>query len=142
MDRNWSAVHVAEPVWRHQRAPARSDPLQVLEPLAARTRYRRGQEIYKEDSPVECWYRIVSGVARRFSARADGKRQIVDLLLPGDVFGFGGSGKHHFAAEAVLDDTVVARSHARAWRRSPTRTPVLRENCETPPRRLCHACMP
>jgi CRP/FNR family transcriptional regulator, nitrogen fixation regulation protein len=109
MDRNWSAVHVAEPVWRHQRAPARSDPLQVLEPLAARTRYRRGQEIYKEDSPVEYWYRIVSGVARRFSARADGKRQIVDLLLPGDVFGFGGSGKHHFAAEAVLDDTVVSR---------------------------------
>jgi len=73
-----------------------------LEQLATRIRYRRGQEIYKEDSPVEYWYRIVSGMARRFSARADGKRQIVDLLLPGDVFGFGGSGKHHFAVEAVL----------------------------------------
>jgi CRP/FNR family transcriptional regulator, nitrogen fixation regulation protein len=109
MDRNWSAVHVAEPVWRHQRAPARQDPLQVLEPLAIRIRYRRGQGIYKEDSPVEYWYRITSGMARRFSARADGKRQIVDLLLPRDVFGFGGSGKHHFAVEAVLDGTVVAR---------------------------------
>jgi CRP/FNR family nitrogen fixation transcriptional regulator len=109
MDRNWSAAHVTEPVWRHQRAPARQDPLRVLEQLATRIRYRRGQEIYKEDSPVEYWYRIVSGMARRYSARADGKRQIVDLLLPGDVFGFGGSGKHHFAVEAVLDDTVVAR---------------------------------
>src|SRR3984893_11159979 len=78
MDRNWSAAHVAEPVWRHQRAPARQHPPQVLEALATRVRYRRGQEIYKEDSPVEYWYRIVSGMARRFSARADGKRQIVD----------------------------------------------------------------
>jgi len=109
MDQNWSVVHVAEPVWRHQHEPARQAPLQVFEALAALKRYRRGQSIYKEDSPVDYWYRIVSGMARRFSARADGKRQIVDLLLPGDVFGFGGSGKHHFAVEAVLDDTVVAR---------------------------------
>jgi CRP-like cAMP-binding protein len=48
-------------------------------------------------------------MARRFSSRADGKRQIVDLLLPEDVFGFGGNGKHNFAVEAVLDDTVVVR---------------------------------
>ena len=109
MNQNWPAIQVAEPVWRHQHAPARQVPLQGFEALAARKRYRRGQEIYKEDSPVEHWYRIVSGMARRFSARADGKRQIVDLLLPEDMFGFGGNGTHHFAVEAVLDDTVVAR---------------------------------
>ena len=109
MDRNLSAVPVAEPVWRHQHALTRQDPLQTLESLAARIRYHRGQEIYEEDSPVEYWYRIISGMARRFSARADGRRQIVDLLLPGDVFGFGSRGKHHFAVEAIVDDTVVAR---------------------------------
>jgi CRP/FNR family nitrogen fixation transcriptional regulator len=111
MDQNWSVVHVAEPVWRHQHEPARQAPLQVFEALAALKRYRRGQAIYKEDSPVDYWYRIVSGMARRFSARADGKRQIVDLLLPGDVFGFGGSGKHHFAVEAVLDPRVARELH-------------------------------
>jgi CRP-like cAMP-binding protein len=104
MDQNWFVVHVAERVWRHQHEPARQAPLQVFEAQGVLKRYRRGQAIYKEDSPVEYWYRIVSGMARRFSARADGKRQIVDLLLPGDVFGFGGSGKHHFAVEAVIDD--------------------------------------
>jgi CRP-like cAMP-binding protein len=31
------------------------------------------------------------------------------LLLPGDVFGFGARGKHHFAVEAAIDGTVVAR---------------------------------
>jgi CRP/FNR family transcriptional regulator, nitrogen fixation regulation protein len=109
MDRNWSAARVVEPVWRHQRVPARQDPLTALDALATRIRYRRDQQVYEEDSTVEYWYRVISGLARRFTTRADGKRQIVDLLLPGDVFGFGARGKHTFAVEAVLDDTVVAR---------------------------------
>ena len=107
--RNSSAVRATEPIWTHQRATVRQTPLESLEPLAARIQCARGQEIYKEDSPVNYWYRIISGVARRFSARADGRRQIVDLLLPGDVFGFGARGKHHFAVEAAIDGTVVAR---------------------------------
>src|SRR6266403_5388930 len=107
--RNSRAVRATEPIGTHQRATVRQTPLESLEPLAARIQCARGQEIYKEDSPVDYWYRIISGVARRFSARADGRRQIVDLLLPGDVFGFGARGKHHFEVEAVTDDTVVAR---------------------------------
>jgi CRP/FNR family nitrogen fixation transcriptional regulator len=107
--RNSSTVRATESIWTHQRVTVRQNPLESLEPLAARIQCARGEEIYKEDSPVDYWYRVISGVARRFSARADGRRQIVDLLLPGDVFGFGASGKHHFAVEAAIDGTVVAR---------------------------------
>jgi CRP-like cAMP-binding protein len=107
--RNSSTLRVSEPVWTHQREAAPKDPLQALDTLVLRMECARGQQIYKEDSSVEYWYRMESGVARRFSARADGRRQIVDLLLPGDFFGFGVGGKHHFAVEAVLDGTVVAR---------------------------------
>jgi CRP/FNR family nitrogen fixation transcriptional regulator len=107
--RNSSTLRVSEPVWTHQREAAPKDPLQALDTLALRMECARGQQIYKEDSSVEYWYRMESGVARRFSARADGRRQIVDLLLSGDFFGFGVGGKHHFAVEAVLDGTVVAR---------------------------------
>jgi CRP/FNR family nitrogen fixation transcriptional regulator len=107
--RNSSAVRATEPIWTHQRVTVRQSPLEILEPVAARIQCARGQEIYKDDSPVEYWYRIISGVARRFSTRADGRRQIVDLLLPGDVFGFGARGKHQFAVEAAIEGTVVAR---------------------------------
>ena len=86
----------------------RNSPSHALEALALRIEYDRGQQIYKKNSAVEYWYRIESGVARRFSGE-DGRRQIVDLLLPGDFFGFGLHGKHCFAVEAVLDRTVVAR---------------------------------
>jgi CRP-like cAMP-binding protein len=72
-------------------------------------RRRRGQTIYEEDSPIEHLYRIVSGAAARFVLKPDGRWQIVALLLPKDVFGFGVGGKHCFAAAAVLNDTIVVR---------------------------------
>jgi CRP-like cAMP-binding protein len=80
-----------------------------LETLAMVTAYEKNQEIYPQESPVGCWYRVVSGAARRLAIRADGRRQIIDLLLSGDMFGFGASGKHVFAAEAVTPHTVIAR---------------------------------
>jgi CRP-like cAMP-binding protein len=68
----------------------------------------RNQKIYDEAQPVDCWYRIVSGAACRFTVRPDGRRQIIDLLLPGDWFGFGLGGRHAFSAEAVKDRTTVS----------------------------------
>jgi CRP/FNR family nitrogen fixation transcriptional regulator len=107
--RNSSTLRISEPIWTHQREAVPKSPLQALDALALRMECGCGQQIYKENGTVEYWYRIESGVARRFSTRADGRRQIVDLLLPGDFFGFGVRGKHRFAVEAVLNATVVAR---------------------------------
>ena len=83
-------------------------PLHGLDAISMRMECARGQQIYKETSSVEYWYRIETGAARRFSARTNGARQIVDLMLPGDFFGFGVGGKHHFTVEAVLDGTIIA----------------------------------
>ena len=47
----------------------------------------RGQEIYAPDDPADHWYRSSSGMARKCAVTADGRRQIVDFLLPGDFFG-------------------------------------------------------
>lgn len=98
-----------EAVSPHQRTVLARNPLKEAEALAKPRRYRRGQTIYEEDSAVDCWCRVVSGAARRFSLRIDGRRQIVDLLLANDVFGFGARGRHRFSVEAVIDGTVIAR---------------------------------
>src|SRR6202043_2939633 len=58
---------------------------------------------------VRYWRRVVSGTSVGFVVRPDGRRQIIDLLLAGDVFGFGARGSHSFTAEAIRDGTVVAR---------------------------------
>jgi CRP-like cAMP-binding protein len=40
--------------------------------------------------------------------RTDGRRQIIDLLLPGDFFGFTVSNEYDFSVEAVAEGTTVA----------------------------------
>lgn len=89
-------------------ALGRRYPLAALDPLAVRTRYHRGQEIGSSTRPAEYWYRIISGAARRAAVRADGRRQIVDLLLPGDFFGFTDREQDDFTVEAAGEGTVVA----------------------------------
>jgi CRP/FNR family nitrogen fixation transcriptional regulator len=83
-------------------------PLSALDPLAVKTRYHRGQEVGGSTRPAEYWYRVVSGAARRAAVRADGRRQIVDLLLPGDFFGFTDREQDDFTIEAAGEGTVVA----------------------------------
>src|SRR5256885_11487632 len=109
MDANRAGLNIREQVWTHERAASLRSISQALEALAVVSRYQRDEEIYSLEGSVECWYRVVSGAARRFALRADGRRQTVDLLLPGDFFGFGVRGTHAFTADAIADDTVIAR---------------------------------
>jgi CRP-like cAMP-binding protein len=82
--------------------------LEALDSLAVRTRFRSGQEICGARRPADAWHRVISGVARRCVVRADGRRQIVDLLLPGDFFGFTARAEYGFAVEAVMEGTLIA----------------------------------
>jgi CRP-like cAMP-binding protein len=81
----------------------------ALESLATTVRYRRHQEIYNQDGPVNYRYRLVSGAALRFATLPVGRRQIVDFLLPGDYFGLTSRREHSFTVEAITADTLVAR---------------------------------
>jgi CRP/FNR family nitrogen fixation transcriptional regulator len=109
MSANRASLNLSQPVWTREGVTSSRSIPQALESLAIVSRYQRDEEIYPQQGDVECWYRVVSGAARRFSVCTDGRRQIVDLLLPGDFFGFGTRGTHAFTAEAIVADTVIAR---------------------------------
>ena len=83
-------------------------PLKSLDQLAVIIPCHRGQEICSQGEPADHWYCVISGAARRCVIRLDGRRQIVDLLLPGDVFGFSASEEYDYTIEAVAEGTVVA----------------------------------
>jgi CRP/FNR family transcriptional regulator, nitrogen fixation regulation protein len=87
---------------------AEPHPMKSLDSLAVVMPCHRGQEICGQGRPAEHWYRVLSGAARRYVIRLDGRRQIVDLLLPGDCFGFSAGGEYDLAVEAVAEGTVVA----------------------------------
>jgi CRP/FNR family nitrogen fixation transcriptional regulator len=83
-------------------------PLKNLDALAVIVTFHRRQEIYNQSHPIEYWYFLISGAARRCTIRPDGRRQIVDLLLPGDFFGFMLGDQSDATVEAVAKATVVA----------------------------------
>jgi CRP/FNR family nitrogen fixation transcriptional regulator len=83
-------------------------PLKRLDQLAVIRPCRRGQEICSQGRPADYWYCVMSGAARRYVIRLDGRRQIVDLLLPGDLFGFTSADEYDCTVEAIAEGTVVA----------------------------------
>jgi CRP-like cAMP-binding protein len=79
-----------------------------MECVASVTCYRTGQPIYHaEDTPVR-WHRIIAGSARLCIVMPDGKRQVIDFLFPGDLFGFGHPHEYGCSAESIGEGTVIA----------------------------------
>jgi CRP-like cAMP-binding protein len=79
-----------------------------LERIAWVAPYRFGQTIYFQDQRADCWYRILRGAARECAVNEDGRRQIVDFLLPGDLFGFSNGEARGLAAEIIAEPALVA----------------------------------
>jgi CRP-like cAMP-binding protein len=79
-----------------------------MEALAHVMRCARGQTVHTHGEPAKYLYRLVEGTARKHKLRSDGRRQIIDFLLPGDFFGLTIGARHAFTVEAVTEGTLVA----------------------------------
>jgi CRP-like cAMP-binding protein len=102
-----------------------------MERLATLVTCEMDETIYHCDEPARYWYRMVSGSARKCSLSTDGRRQIVDFLLPDDVFGFGADDFHHFSTESVVSETTIARyPRHRVLELAESEAPVSRWICE------------
>lgn len=95
------------------RAP--HDILRSLQPIGAVSTYDRDQAIFREGDSATHWYQVVSGVLRTCKLLADGRRQIGEFLLPGDIFGFEVGDRHTIDVEAIGPTSVMrfARSRVR-----------------------------
>jgi CRP/FNR family transcriptional regulator, nitrogen fixation regulation protein len=87
---------------------AEKPPLALLDSVAMRIGCRRGQVIPQAGWPTERWYRVLAGAAEKCSILPDGRRQIVDLALPGDFFAFSARTDGQHFIEAIVDDTLIA----------------------------------
>ena len=69
--------------------------------------FLRNGEIYGEGEPADYLYRVVTGTVRTYKVLADGRRQIGEFYLPGDIFGLETGGEHTFSAEAITESRVL-----------------------------------
>src|ERR1700733_6746721 len=83
----------------------RARQFDALTPLTSILCCSRGQEVCCQGESAGHWFWIIAGSARRSVIRPDGRRQIVDLLLPGDCFGFTNGAEYTSPVEAVVADT-------------------------------------
>ena len=60
-----------------------------------------GETLFTQGDPARWLFQLRTGVVRVCIDGADGRRQVTDFILPGDRFGFPGSGTYAFTAEAV-----------------------------------------
>ena len=86
---------------------AQPHALKRLNECAAILKCHRGQEIPNDSGPAGHWYYVITGAVRRCTIRSDGRRQIVDLMLPRDFF-FVAESKREETIEAIAEETVLA----------------------------------
>jgi CRP/FNR family nitrogen fixation transcriptional regulator len=89
--------------------PANSRPTSVMESIGTLRKYDADETVYCQDEPADYWYRIVGGAARKCTQISDGRRQIMDFLLPGDLFGFDAGARHECSVECVAANTTLLR---------------------------------
>ena len=81
----------------------------VLESLASQgvtLHTDREEEIVGQGEAAEYCYVVVSGCVRTVRLMEDGRRQVGEFLLPGDMFGWEALEEHDFSAEAVTAATL------------------------------------
>jgi CRP-like cAMP-binding protein len=103
--------------------PPRIAALRTAALQSSRTiRVARDGMIFAEGDAAEHWYEVLGGAVRLCKLTHDGRRQIIDIVLPGEAFGFDGWGRHASSAEAASPDGATkwragcGSSPARAWR--------------------------
>lgn len=87
-----------------------TDLMQAMAAHASTRPYTRGEAVYQSGQPADRWYRIVSGMAARCSDLSDGRRQILELLLPGDFFGFSARAEHLHTVEIMVEAKIASYS--------------------------------
>lgn len=70
-------------------------------------KFRKGEVIFSQGDPSDCWFEVVSGTVRTCHFHLDGHRQLTGFFYQGDVFGVK-LGARDAAAEAVTN-TVLKR---------------------------------
>jgi CRP/FNR family transcriptional regulator len=78
-----------------------------LDGAGTRVAVARDATLFYEGDLAEHCYKVVSGAIRTCKVLADGRRQLADFFLPGDLIGFDVGESHSFAAEAITDSVVL-----------------------------------
>lgn len=73
---------------------------------AKRAHYDTHAVIYYEGDPAKRLYELTRGMVMLYKLLPDGRRQVVEILKPGDLFGFSGTDETDCTAETLIEAQV------------------------------------
>ena len=102
-------MQVQAAIVRHPAQPLAGRSLEAEEVrlIGQTRRFGRDQEIYGEGEAADLVYKVLSGAVRVFKVLADGRRQISEFHLAGDIFGIEAGVARRATAEAVGETVLV-----------------------------------
>lgn len=72
-------------------------------------RWGRRQQLFRSGDPIGSIFKITSGIVAVSKILPDGRRQVLDFFLPGDLCGFLETDKHYaFDCEAITEATTCS----------------------------------
>lgn len=103
---------MADDPLRPEEAPTRGSGQSARGPLAMKQlatvwRHSAGDTICRATPIPDCCYRILQGAARSCALNTDGRRQVIEFLLPGDYFGWRASDSLAVQVEAIAATSVL-----------------------------------
>jgi CRP-like cAMP-binding protein len=106
MTKDWAAVALFHHLLYNLPAADREEAAEALYAAARISTWRRNQHCWpsSQGSWIGC---VLTGTIRKYALRANGQRQIVDLLMPGDFVGLAPFDPCYLI-EAVSDGTRIA----------------------------------
>lgn len=93
---------------RSDDAPELARRLTHIHPRVLRCQQAVGAQVFSEDDELGHVYVLARGWALKYKSLFDGRRQVLDFALPGDVLGFVGESHARHAVEMLTDGEVVS----------------------------------
>jgi CRP/FNR family transcriptional regulator len=84
----------------------RRDELASIERIAHTLCYAPKETLFLENDAADSAYTLTRGALRLYRVFADGRRQVIGFLLPGDFIGIEDDGYRRFSADAVTEVTL------------------------------------
>lgn len=88
-------------------SPAKKEGSKARDAIGTNLRFAAGQTVFYADDDADNFYEVLSGTISISNHMVDGRRQILEFLSPGDLFGLTGEDKYPHTAEAASKVIVV-----------------------------------
>jgi len=119
-----SYAPIAQVVTQTRRAWTPSVSDDAMKAIGTVVHVARNETIFNEGDLADYSYKVLSGAVRLSKVMIDGRRQIADFALTGDIFGLDWSDDYAVTAEALTEVTLVRYSRSSLQRLGDERSEV------------------